>query len=535
MQETRGPRRGGVFRILAQTDMDSFDPQRANFTFSQELLRCVIRSLMTYPGKPAPEGAVPVPDIAADYPRVSNQGRAYTFSLRPGVRFSPPVNREVRASDFKFAFERVLDPELRAAPAQYFMDIEGAEDIAQGRASTLAGIETPDERTLVIHLRRPVNDFLNILALTAASPLPPEVGRPHKLDYGNYVVATGPYLVESYQPEVSIRLVRNPNWDASTDPVRGGYADELFIRLRVPRKEVLEKLEANEADMAAFTHPEGSDIRRYLNDPNLAGRWHADAAGCLRFIALNCSVAPFNNLKVRQAVNYAIDKRHLREVRGGEIAGRIAHNILPPTIAGHEPFNLYPSPGDGGDVEMARRLLAEGGYPGGFSTWCLVAESSYHPEIGRAIRDSLARVGIDVDLKIIPPQHYFLEHFNKTEAQIPLGASTGWCQDWPGNGARTFIGTLFDGRLLNGPETTNYCRFRDTRVDELIDRAKAAPAEQAVALWAQADRAIMEQAACVPWLHDNHMDLTSVRLRNYFSHPFLVGADWTNVWLDEAT
>jgi peptide/nickel transport system substrate-binding protein len=533
MQNLGTPMRGGTIRVVGQApDVDYMDPQRAYFTFSWQLMRCICRTLMTYPGKPAPEGCVPVPDIAEAEPTVSSDGLTYTFRLRRGVMFGAPLNREVQAGDFKLAFERALDPELHSAPGQYFLDIVGAEAIRDGATTSLSGVEVPDPQRLVVHLRRPINDFVNIMALTATVPAPPEIVRSHnKFDYGKHLVPTGPYLIAEHIPGQLVRLARNPAWDRPTDPVRGAYIDGLEIQMGCRREDVVQRVESNESDMSCFLHPDHDDFNRYRERPEIGDRFFSDPTGCMRYIALDCFAGPTSDIRVRQAINYAVDKQAFARVRGGAVGGNIAGNILPPTINGHRPFDLYPSPDHRGDPERARQLLADAGYPNGFRTWGLVADASFHPKLGELLTVALAKAGIELDLKTVTVDSYYKDYMNKVDVHVPIGVSNGWCKDWPGNGARSCLATLFHSSSLDGPETTNFCRLRDPELDQMIDKAITSSQEEADEIWAQADRHIMEQAACVPWLHDNHLAMTSERVRNYFSHAFLVGPDWTNVWL----
>lgn len=526
------PRRGGTLRIRSLGDMDYLDPQRTYYTCSHEVLRCVVRSLMTYQGLPRPEGATLVPDVAEDYPQVSSDRRTYTFKIRPGVRFGPPLNRPVTSRDVKFGLERLLDPEILGRVHVYFTDVVGAEDVIAGRMRHAAGIQCPDDRTLVISLRRPLGDFLHLCALPAASPVPAEVAEPHKTDYSHYLVATGPYYVETYQPDTWLHLVRNPEWDQSTDHVRAAWVDDLDIRLNVPWDEILQEIEDDEADLPAIANPTPSHIDRYLHDPKFKGRWYADPAGCIHYISLNCTVPPLDDVSVRRAIAYAIDKQALRAVRGGEVAGEIATTILPPTLSGYQPYDLYPTANHEGDVEKARALLAQAGLPGGFKTWCLVVNNGFGPEIGRVIRESLGRVGIEVEIRQVAPGKYFSDHLSRPDQKVPIGGNCGWCPDWPGNGARSYLSVLFDGRKIQPQGTSNYSMFNDQEINQLLDEAEVAPAEAAADRWAAIDRKIMEQVPIVPWVYDNHMTLISSRLRNYFNHPFLVGPDWSNVWLD---
>ena len=524
-------RPGGRLRILSIGHVDHLDPQRSYYMLGVEILRCVVRSLMTYPGRPAPEGADVIPDLADGYPEISSDRRTYAFRIARAARFGPPVDRRVTSHDFARAFRRLLDPGLHAPVHVYLRDVVGAEDVLAGRASAPSGVECPDDETLVVRLRRPVNDFLNVLALPATSPLPAELEGPVAGD-GAAVVATGPYAVARYDPKRVLHLVRNPAWDADGDESRAAWVDEIVVEFNTPWGEILGAIERDEADIPAIVNPDPGFVRRYSTDSAFAGRWHSSPTNCARYVTLNTRVPPFDDVRVRQAVAYALDRAALREIKGGEAAGRIATTILPPTQHGYRERDTYPSPGHRGDLDAAARLLEDAGLGGGFATWALVFDTGYGPAIGEAVRASLAPLGIRVDVRAVPIAEYG-SRLGRVDEAVPIGAAVGWCADWPGRGARTFLRPLFHGGSIGGGETTNFSFYADAEVDELIERAEEAAPEVAADAWSTVDARIVADAPCVPWLYDNHFDLVSSRLRNYFAHPFLVGSDWANVWLED--
>jgi peptide/nickel transport system substrate-binding protein len=526
-------RRGGILRILSLGNVDHLDPQRSYYMLGVEILRCVVRSLMTYPGRPAPHGADVVPDLAAEEPEISADRLTYTFRIRKDARFGPPVSRPVVSGDFAHAFRRLLAPGTRGPVHVYLEDVVGADELLAGRTDELSGVECPDDETLVVRLRRPLNDFLNVLALPATSPIPAELASRSVLDERRSVVATGPYTVDRYDPTRVLHLVRNPGWAADSDPSRAAWVDQIVVEFNTPWGEILTAIERDEADIPAIVNPDPDFVSRYSTDEAFADRWHSSPTNCARYVTLNTGVPPLDDPRVRQAISYAIDKQALRAVKGGEAAGGIATAILPPTQHGHRAHDTYPSPGHRGDLERATRLLEDAGYPDGFDTWALVFDTGYGPAIGETVQASLAGVGIDVEVRAVSIAEY-MKRLGDPGAAVPIGAAVGWCADWPGHGARTFIRPFFHSGSIGDHETTNFSFYADPEVDALIERAEEAAPEAAGSAWAEVDERIMRDAPCVPWLYDNHFDLVSSRVRNYFAHPFLVGCDWANVWLEGA-
>jgi peptide/nickel transport system substrate-binding protein len=509
-------RTGGTLRILSIGELDRFDPQRSYYMLAVETFRCMVRTLMTYPGRPGPDGFAVVPDLAEDYPEVSADRCSYRFRLREDAWFGPPVNRPVRSEDVRCGLSRLGE-----------LDAGGRSRVL---LSDVAKVECPDPRTVEIQLARPLTDVLNLLALTSTAAIPVEVAAEHAGDVGEYV-ASGPYLVAEYRAGQWLRLARNPAWRPDSDPARAAWPDAIELRFNTPREQILAAIEQERADLPAIVNPDPDQVRRYATDPAYAGRWQVGPTNCARYITMNTQVPPFDDLRVRQAVAYAIDRAALRDVKGGAIAGQIAGCILPPTIRGHQPTDEYRTPTDRGDPVAARSLLAAAGYPDGLSTWVLVVDTGYGPAIGRVLRECLAAAGIDLEVRQEPLPRY-LSVADDPAAAVPMLGSVGWCADWPDHGARTFLRPMFHSTSISSADTTNFARYANPDVDALIELAEVADPQSAPALWAEADRRIVADAACVPWLFDNHYDLISSRTRNYFMSPFLVGADWPNLWLD---
>ena len=223
----------------------------------------------------------PVPDIASGPPQLSADRRTYTFTLRPGVRYAPPVNREVTARDFITAIQRLYDKTTPLGGQQYADLIAGARRFGAGKASSISGLAAPDARTLTITLDQPAGDFLSILTLPFFAPVPGEYAANYTVgaNYDGHVVGSGPYTVDVYDPGRLVVLVRNPHWDPATDPLRKAWVDRIQIRLGVSIASIQQAIEREEADLSLDSHVPQARIAALRADPERSRRLSVNTYG----------------------------------------------------------------------------------------------------------------------------------------------------------------------------------------------------------------------------------------------------------------
>src|SRR4029450_10235022 len=262
--------RGGTLRVLrAASEMgldtaDIFGP----------IARPLARTLYGYNlAGPPEQQTVPVPDIASGY-QLSTDRRTYTFTLRAGVRYAPPVNREVTATDFVTAIERFYDKQAPSYGQQYANLIAGAKAFGAGKAGRISGLAAPDARTLTITLDQPAPDFLSILALAMFAPVPGEYAAHYQVgaNYSGHVVGTGPYTLDTYIPGETVVLDRNPNWDPATDPLRRAWVDRIEGRLAVSIPSIQQAIEREDADLSLTSHVPQARIDAFRADPERSRR-----------------------------------------------------------------------------------------------------------------------------------------------------------------------------------------------------------------------------------------------------------------------
>jgi peptide/nickel transport system substrate-binding protein len=538
-----GPRgvKRGTLRVFSYSDADTLDPGIAYFALDFALLRGMVRELYSFDSRAEGERSLqPVPDLADGPYRLSDDGRTYTFTLRRGVKYAPPVDREVQAQDFVYAIERQVDPRIdpgHRSPNPYTRLIKGVDDFAAGKTRRISGLRTKGDHTLHITLDRPASDFPSILTLPFFSPVPREVASeyPPGREYGQHLVASGPYKLKQYAPGRLIELVRNENWDPRTDPLRSAWVDKITVYIGRSESDIQQAIEAGEADLNLdAVPPPVADLPRLSGDPALARQLAVETTGCVHYLTMQTDVGPTRSLAVRQAVNYAIDRQAVVLAMGGRYAGEPATTVLSPTLAGYSAFDLYPSQDFAGDPDKAKQLLAEAGRPEGVTLTYVGRQSE--KALYEALRVSLERAGITLK----PKFYKGLEVYRKSlrlrskSAEHHLGAAR-WCPDVPGNGARS-VGVLLDGRLITPTANNNYGNYSNPKVNDLIDRAYEARDDQArAALWGQIDRLVMEDAAWAPLVYDREAFFWSSRVRNWTFTPWLANPDITNLWLDPNT
>ncbi|HET8787926.1 MAG TPA: ABC transporter substrate-binding protein [Actinomycetes bacterium] len=542
-EPNRGVKRG-TLRVFSYSPADTLDPGIAYFDLDFALFRGMVRELYSFDTRVEGERSLqPVPDLADGPYQLSDDGRTYTFKLRRGVRYAPPVDREVQAKDFVYAIERQVDPKLaprHRSPNPYARLISGVDDFAAGKARRISGLRTEGDHVLHITLDRPASDFPSILTLPFFSPVPKEHASEYTPgdSYGQHLVASGPYRLKQHDPGRLIELVRNENWDPRTDPLRSAWVDRITVYIGRSESDIQQAIEEGEADLNLdAVPPPVADLPRLSADPTLARQLAVETTGCVHYLTMQTDAGPTRSLAVRQAVNYAIDRQALVLAMGGRYAGEPATTVLSPTLAGYSAFDLYPSQDFRGDPDRARKLLAEAGYPNGVDLTYAGQNSPKWKAMYKALRASLERAQITLEAKFYKGREAYSRslRLRSKRDEHHLGAAAV-CPDVPGNGSRSIIGVLLDGRLISPTANNNYGNYNNDKVNALIDQAYEARDDQSrAALWGQVDRLVMEDAAWAPLVYDREAFFWSSRVRNWTFSPWLKNPDITNLWLDPNT
>jgi peptide/nickel transport system substrate-binding protein len=526
---------------------DAFDPTgEYHYSAWGIYSNLLLRTLVTYEHVEGPEGAVVVPDLATDLPEPTDDGKTYTFELKEGVRFGPPLDRPITSHDVEYAFERIGTQELSAQYRFYYDPlIAGMHDFIRERSDDIEGIETPDDRTIVFHLTRPSGDFLNRLSMPATAPIPEEVARCSKKPgaYGRFVIASGPYMLEGsedlvwdqgcramdpisgFDPDKRMELVRNPSYDPATDSpeVRANYVDGVLFQTYETGRRIFRRIESGRLESSTYPPP-SKVIARYRSNPQLDATLRSSPLDRTWYLSMNLTQPPFDDVHVRKAVNLAMDKAAIRDEWGGRIRADIATHILPPNVtAGHpdaSEYDPYPSRDHGGDLKAAREEMRQSDYDADHDGRCdaracrrvLTFTRNYAPysEIDDVVARSLRPLGITLDVE---ERADFYTPVMTVSRNIPFALGGGWAKDYPD--AQTYVPWLFSSQRLLCHGNVNYSlvgatletkrecgaegSFRDLpNVDYRIRACRPLRGNERTQCWVDLDKHLMENV--VPWI-----------------------------------
>ena len=437
------PASGGTLRLDSPYDVTSMDPALADDGLAVQLLYATCAKLLNYPDKPGPAGSQLVPEVAQSLPERSAGGRSYTFKIRSGFRFSPPSNEPVTAQTFKYTIERTLNPRMRSPVAGQFRDIAGASAYMAGKAAHIAGL-TARANTLTIRLTAPAPDLPARITEPAFCAVPS--GTPIDPKGVRVIPSAGPYRVSSDTPGQGIVVTRNPNYHAG----RPHRLQRIEVTVGIPGQRVDAQVQAGTADYADY----GAGGEPAGDAATLAARYGAGSpagkAGHqqyfvnpqpqLDFFALNTHRPLFADTRLRQAVNYAIDRRALARL-GDEYSPVPEHptdHYLPPGIPGYSTTRIYPLKPD---LAKARALAK-----GRATTTAVLYTCDQAPCVEQAqiIKTDLAAIGLRVEVKAYPDQTLYAKTATPGE---PFDiAWIGWIADYPDPSA--ILNVLLEDRTI---------------------------------------------------------------------------------------
>ena len=499
--------RGGTLTVLTYP-FDSIDPAVAyEVQGSWSVLGMTNDGLVTYQRVGGTDGIRIVPDLATSLPAISDAGRTYTFQLRRGIHYSNGTL--VRPADFRRAIERALQYQSLKqplGPGFYFEQIVGAAYCGKTakRCDLRRGIVTdPSAWTVTFHLTQPDSDFLDKLALPAADAVPADTPFKARLP----LPATGPYMIASYDAARGATLVRNPSfheWSAAAQPL--GYPAKIVYTFNKAEKA---SVRAVKHDLADITFLEDPDATAALRRGGYGSQLHSNPELATYYFFLNTTMAPFNRVDVRRAVNYAVDRARLARLYADiGLTAQSTCQILPPDTVGYVRSCLYPN-----DLAAAKRLVAESG-----TTGRAVTVSTGPPALKAStyLVSVLDSLGYKARLKAYKTVDAFHAIRDRGQAEI---APAGWSADFPAPSG--FFTQLLTCRTAPNP-AINRAAFCDPSIDREIDRARALPTgSQAAALaWSRIDHDVMQEAPWIPIANGTEVDLISRRVGNYQFNPF---------------
>jgi peptide/nickel transport system substrate-binding protein len=512
--------KGGTLKLANSSDADSYDCSRTYYAWMWNFSRYYCRTLVTSAAAPGQASLKLVNDLASSQD-ISSDGLTYTYKLKSGIKFQD--GSPITSADIKYGIERQFATDVINGGPTYLIGQLDPKGTYKGPYKDKAGLSTidaSDPTTIVFHLAKPFSDFPYLLAMPGASPV--QAAKDTGAKYGLSPQSTGPYEFKSYQPGKSVVLVRNPNWDQSTDTVRKALPDEIDMALGIDANEIDNELMAGTINVdTGQVGVQPAAQAKILSDPTLKANADDPNTGFIRYIAISTVVAPFNNIACRQAVQYATDKTTFQAAGGGPSGGDIATSMLPPNIGGYDK-SLAPYTGAAGkpDIAKAKAALATCGQPNGFKTTIATSSSGRGPALAQALQESLKAVGITAAIIQRDPATYYSTTIgspsNVHSQKIGLMVA-GWGADFPtGYG---FLDVLVDGTKILPAGNSNYEELNDPAINTLIQQALNTPdATAAAAIWGQINSKVMDSASLMPIL-----DLKALNYRS---------PSTTNVYID---
>jgi peptide/nickel transport system substrate-binding protein len=572
------PTKGGTMNIAQLGDVTAaFDPQKEYYQVSFAYYSCcLLRTLVGYNGQDAQhDGTKLFPDLASAMPDVSSDGLTWTFHMQKGLHYAPPLQDvEITAPDVIRALTREATPEVAAGYGFYYGVIQGFDDYSAGKAKTITGLSAPDDYTLVVKLTEPAGDLGYRFALPATAPIPPNPSDPtavlgvaqgHDDDYGRFLVASGPYMFEGsenldfsvsadkqkpaagYVPNKSYSLVRNPSWDAATDDLRPAYVDAMQVSIGGEEAVLDQKVETGDIDMVFDTSaPEPEFMRKFQTTPDLKNRIFVDPTQGNYYATMNLGVPPFDDIHVRKAVNYAIDKYGFRRLAGGPLIAELAGHFVPDTMLNDllKDYDPYATPDSKGadtaeGLDLAKQEMAQSKYDHNGDGVCddpvcknvlTVANETKTAQAEAAlIQQNLEKIGITLNIKSFTQSAAYGKMF---DPKNHIGFSTGWAgwlKDYPD--AYTFFFPVMYGPNILSQYNTNYSMvgatpeqmkqydYTVTKVpgmDAEIEKCFPMTGDARVQCWADADKYLMENVVpIIPLMFSNNVAIFSARVTNY--------------------
>ena len=524
--ETLNPngKKGGTLTSYSSEDFLHLDPGAAYFTQDYTAVYPTQRTLLIYPPNSSTQLA---PNLATEVPSTANGGitdggKTITVHIQHGVKFSPPVNREVTSADVAYAIDRGANPNVGNGYFQaYFGNLVGA---AKAKGGPFAGVTTPDKYTVVFHLTQPSDSVLiGALQMPLTAPVPESFAGP--LDkhspstYGTYLVATGPYMFQSdpktgkvagigYQTGKSATLIRNPNWDPNTYTSAykpPAYLDKIAINIGGSASVIGQQV-LKGSDLVQEDTPTQSIVKQaYQQYPSQIT--FTQGAGD-HYGGLDTTSPPFNNVNLRRAVWASIDREAIVKARGGPLVAQPLTHFITPGTDGHDQSGgtagpSYPwNTNVNGDMAEATKLMKAAGYTSGkytgTTTLQVVAGNNGNaPAVAQIIVGSLNALGFKTHLSEVDQSVMYGKYCGVPKQHINVCPSSGWARDF--NNPLTILYVPFNGNAIVPTNNSNFSNFNDPTINKEMTAASLIqdPAQAAQA-WANIDKQLVNLAVGVP-------------------------------------
>ncbi|MCA3560842.1 MAG: ABC transporter substrate-binding protein [Aestuariivirga sp.] len=512
------PKQGGQAIITFNNDLTTLDPQVGYDWQNWSVIKSIFDGLMDYkPGTTELE-----PDLAESY-TVSDDGLTYTFTLRDGVKFHN--GRPMTSSDVKYSFERAVNPATQSPGGGYFGMIAGYDDVAGGKATTLSGIETPDDKTVIFKLTRPDATFLHLMAINFGYVVPKEEVEKAGADWGKNPVGTGAFKFVEWVPGQSIKLERNKDYYKPNTP----YLDAITFEFGQDPTVAVLRLKKGEIDIVGDGIPP-AQFAELTADPANKDLIVVGDQLQTGYVTMNVTQPPFDNIKVRQAVNMAINKDRIVRLINNRAAP--ANQPLPPAMPGYNPDNK----GFAYDPEGAKKLLAEAGV-GEINTELYVMNVDPNPRIAQAIQQDLAAVGIKAEIRSLA-QAEVIAAGGSGKAPMVWSGGMAWIADFP-DPANFYYGILgCAGAVEGGWNWSRYCnKALDERAAKADSMVKDDQKDARISEWKAIFDDVTKEAAWAPVFNEKRFTYHSDRLGGdpaLFTDPIHIPVNYDYIYAKDA-
>ncbi|MEI2671768.1 MAG: ABC transporter substrate-binding protein [Nocardioidaceae bacterium] len=503
---------------------DSVDPGDTYYGYSWDMLRNYARTLVTFKTEPGKAGNELVPDLAEDLGVSSEGGKTWTYKLKSGLKFED--GSAITSKDIAYAVKRTMATDVLKQGPTYFGDMlnwpaDYKGPYKQKDADVSSAIETPDDQTIVFHLKQPFGGFDYLAQLPQTAPVP--AAKDTGIKYKDHVISSGPYKFEgNYNPASGFTLVRNDQWDKSTDDIRRALPDKMTVKLNMQADDVDNQIIAGTLDVdIAGTGVQPAALSKVLNtrdlqdradNPTLARTWYTSIPG---------TVKPLDNIECRKAIIYGMDATSFQNAYGGKYAGgEIAGGLLPPMIPGYvesDPWGIKANPT--GQPDKAKEALKKCGKPDGFSiNMGYRSERPKEKAVAEAFQQALGKVGIKVTPQAMPDGTYFSEQCGNPGYVVTNNVglcANGWGADW--NDGFGFLSQIVDSRVIKPQGGSSNISVRIPEVDKLLDKAiPDTNVDNRNQIWGEIDKLVSDSAYVYPGIYARSVLLRSKNTTNVF-------------------
>ena len=501
------PKQGGTLTMSYLTEPSSLDPAIAWNVIDWQIEHEVFEGFLRYAAKPGEEGNALEPALATDVPSVENggiseDGLVYTFHLREGVKFQPPVDREVTAADFKYSFERMM-AEPRAPATSFYMGVAGADEFMGGEADEISGFKVVDDYTVEITLKSPDLSFLNALTMEFCDVVPQEWVEQWGKQINRHPLGTGRFMFDSWTAGQEIVLKKNPNYWEEGKP----YLEEIRYALSYNPSTALLKLQQGEVDALGDGIPP-SDIVRVQSDPQWKDYVYSQPLIAISYLFLNDAMPPFDDPQVREAIAWAVDRDNLVKLQAGQ--AQSLYQFYPPGMPGHVEGKEY----YGFDPEKAKQILAEAGYPDGFKTTLYTDNVDPNPKLMQSVQADLKAIGIQASLETMSNNAYYNQQ--STPKTLTMG-SFGWWMDFPD--PSDWIGPLFSkASAVPGGMNSSFWWSQELE-DAYVEAQAMTDAQARIEAYSAMQDIIAADTAYAPLYSPTQTTMSSKNVGGFYLHP----------------